>query len=1301
MVPTMKSQSVDSARTPSGRKGAVSSLGIPPDWNITSTRADPYNSIQQLPSWHQSPTAVGSVPSFSSHQFGATAIPTFDSAAAAASSMSANSHSNLVTGTLIFPSHFSDPPATQSDIQDNPSHLFKHPRRSNTSHISAQEIAARFHNGSGRRSNPASAHDSISHTPAGSDSPMHRTHAAAAATASLLPCSRSRSRNTSPSIRADGAFHFPPYPTHSNTIDHAVRISSSRTQWMKALLALIMILALGGAAFYMGRYRIGGEEFTSLLQSSSLHIPVNTNKQQQARIDNAIPTAADRLISAKQHEQQMQQQSAVNLLRKPSTATISSVPPVSDPYLKDRSVETRHSIPIPTNMPTVAPAPFSPASSDDFRIVVRILSSGWRFHRELDRLINSLKQASYIHPSDGTVELGTQPLSTMRVDVEISVDLPRELMLPHIPSRVSGATDGEISIATAKLHKLITSQSYQDAKFEHDLTLLRARAFANDAASWPWGSISVRTIEPAEAREQAGLFNLFFAWDPATLAPISVTRQASVSPFLSHNTWLLHLSDTHVLSPWWARAVYLMSRSHWGGVSGGSNPVSGKGVLDSTALFGIILEPPEITFGATKGKTGKEEKFDASLRGESQVEAALKSIQTSSSINPTLAPALFYAQSLSPSRSGVLGGLLISSLMFMQLRGWAESPPLALIGPAPSGAKIQMADGNRNHPNAPTLSVYTPLLSGQPIGANPVCVPGLASNVWVNANTTTSLSDDIDLHRQRVYGRWFLLGLLHRYMYEHGLYALHWYPPPGSGLALLSSSTFQLPRNLLMQHEHAHPIGSKAEAQHAATVALDAEEAQAQRDALPLPKLKRELLPPESTIWQGGRLSPIPFVFDFAFNAHDVPVDGLPQPPNPLLSSEKICPASLKSGAQPVKDAPSLPFEESMPPPEELAKMENLVAARRDEVAAKVRERVKLNQTPTPVRMEDIENVLDEEELQLLSPFPPSVPSGVAVDPLPRVIVGGVNLTSLPSEELVRTALATAKAHSIHIPICVYESGSVANQDADGFPLLDFSKGPFLTDPSLLYSNTSNDFKTCFDAYENDLHLAIHRVNPSASITANIRHERIKQEYLSLMRLIREEYQKKELIEQLTRQLELIENEAQDKRDAELLKKYQNRLKKDSDFKNKLSKAGQLMINVQKANETLAGLSKKQILVLKESIKLSSANKLHDADELKSAKTKEEKKSIEQSIKQRDSAEQLKLDEIDESKEMAEKVLSDVLSKAEKEKIILIENLEKKRLTGKGEIDSVDEYQQFLSILEQKKIKRKRIPLKFGRRRRR
>jgi hypothetical protein len=935
------------------------------------------------------------------------------------------------------------------------------------------------------------------------------------------------------------------------------------------------------------------------------------------------------------------------------------------------------------------------------RFVVRILSSGGSKHRELERLLQSLRDADYSLPADSTLAAfrndadGAQPhlqqQHTMRVDVEIVVDVPPAMRLPPVPGPDSGATAAEIAWAGERLRAVITSERFQEAKFEHDLTLALAQQFeaqsrggdddpdsSGGGQAWPpsargGGRVSVRAIEQTRAREHGGVFNMFFAYDAPTAFGLGLSVQAQ-------NTFVVTLRDSHVLSTQWAQALRSMIVSHWNsGAGSGGNSAT----LDAQSLLGVLLEPAELVLGVSK----RGQPFRADVSPESLVFPVL-----SEEINPAIAPALFYAQSV-VGHSGSVGGFVLRASDYAELKNWVVAQ--GLLQPDSQNAR------SSDEPGAPLLQVYS---RASLATLSDPCVPLLASNRWLRPNMSAlahlhQLDQDEALHRYRAGNDWFVLGLVQRFMYEKNVYMLNWLPPSNSGMALVSSSLYELPH----AHAHDHHAGHSDadEEQHAVEeLAATAEE----RAAVPLPPLKRELLPTSSTLWRGARVTAVPALFDFAYNHKPLPArGGVAKPLENVMSAAEVCEA-----ANAVKGVPVRPPRER-PSAAESARLQKQLQSIREKNRAAAQE---AGLAPL-IKHEHHE---EEEDEDALGDEAASSAQQVQLDGAGgENSAAGLNLTHLSSEALVRAALRTAASHRTNIALCTYVSSSPGFLDSAGFPLLDWSRGPWITDPELLYSNTSEQVQACFDEYEADLQLALHRVpeaDPSAE-KARSRHRLARRQLAAIVKSITAELQKKELMEQLKRQLIAIEDEAQERRDRALVQKYLARQKAERAARKAAGKLTDADGEADPAKESAEKL-KQEARKKAQAEREAKAKKLQDEEEARAkaeaagklapgvnpnAPTKPltaaEKKAAAVAAKAAALAEQLRQDELDEAREAAELASKRAEEEAEQARLGREQLLADKRRTGEGEIESEEEYQRLLEAIKQRKMG-KREPLNLG-----
>jgi hypothetical protein len=364
------------------------------------------------------------------------------------------------------------------------------------------------------------------------------------------------------------------------------------------------------------------------------------------------------------------------------------------------------------------------------------------------------------------------------------------------------------------------------------------------------------------------------------------------------------------------------------------------------------------------------------------------------------------------------------------------------------------------------------------------CVPGLVSDAWVVGDLLNPDESSLEAERiNRMYNPWFLLGLLNRFVYERHLFLANIFVP--SGRSFVSSSAFSIP------HVHLESNDTK-------TKKDVVDQSSNHPDLLVLPPLKRELVTVDDT--SAVNMKFIPQYFDFTFT-----------PISNLTLFRSIPVLDLQSSCTPVLGGPLVPPQKTAP--QELLDRIRMEMQKRHELT--VEKGLLVDSTPDPS----------------LAALPPTDQK--------------FNDTLLDEEGLLLLANRTMESWKPNITLCSYESGSKANTDSQGFPVLDFAAGTnFLTDPELLFENTT-DFQTkCWEDYEADWQMAILKpeLNEAQIAAQKQAHARTKEALEGSIRSILAEVARRELFDRLSVQLALATDLAQEKRDAELVAQWEARM---------------------------------------------------------------------------------------------------------------------------------------------------------------
>jgi len=219
----------------------------------------------------------------------------------------------------------------------------------------------------------------------------------------------------------------------------------------------------------------------------------------------------------------------------------------------------------------------------------------------------------------------------------------------------------------------------------------------------------------------------------------------------------------------------------------------------------------------------------------------------------------------------------------------------------------------------------------------------------------------------------------------------------------------------------------------------------------------------------------------------------------------------------------------------------------------------------------------------------------------------------------------------------------------------------------------------------------------------------------AIVKSITAELQKKELMEQLKRQLIAIEDEAQERRDRALVQKYLARQKAERAAR---KAAGKLTdADAEAGPKEQAEKLKQEARKKAQAEREAKAKKLQDEEEARAKAeaagklapgvnpnasktpskplTAAEKKAAAEAAKAAALAEQLRQDELDEAREAAELASKRAEEEAEQARLGREQLLADKRRTGEGEIESEEEYQRLLEAIKQRKMG-KREPLNLG-----
>lgn len=676
-----------------------------------------------------------------------------------------------------------------------------------------------------------------------------------------------------------------------------------------------------------------------------------------------------------------------------------------------------------------------------------------------------------------------------RLDVEILVDRPAGLTLPRAPAPLPPhATDGEIAahaVATERATRAPHEPAYLALKYENELTQIVARAFA-----WSHGQLRVRVVQPSEAPMQSGPLNMLLEWSPSVGADAAAEEADAAA-----DEWALHLRDTSVVSPLYFQAIKRIIRGHFSPSAESVTGATSAGVrLHADALLGAVLEPPETVLGVAEGK-----QFDATLSPEKLVRAALlkEFLAAYSAEKPGApTPAFFYTQSLSGFGGG-LGGLLLRGRRFAEFKQWLVG--LDFIRPLHAGTATESHGQNRG---VPVPLVYsrgntTAIAEGHPAAWLDPCVPGLAVNHWVGARAAQAASLARRgrawverAHRERMANPWLPLLLLQRFAYERGLYALQWLPPASTSttghLALVSSSAYAIPHeHLKIGHAHAHtnPQGSAGKEHPEQTQGLGPDHEHEVH--VPLPPLRRRLVQTDDALWGESRAS----TSGTDKVGPDIAVA-------PLLFDISFQAQPLRAGppASPVPMREACDVETKGAPPQppsfapsasELAALQSSLQAQRQKAetaaeARRAREAALLDPHGDAIPTPE-EAEIDQELLAM-----ERAELGLDVDG------GGGNGAPAKSPryassaELVRAAIQAAESHStLNLTLTAYESGAAGFVDpSTGFPLLCVGGGERLRDAASLFENTTEFEQARWDEYEVDYQQAWTRAGASAGLLA-------------------------------------------------------------------------------------------------------------------------------------------------------------------------------------------------------------------------
>lgn len=625
--------------------------------------------------------------------------------------------------------------------------------------------------------------------------------------------------------------HYPASGSPTHIVIHAGTAGQTR---MFMLVALALIAA---TAFYFGSMSMGAEHGKSIggavgagmippLSSAVQHIHVEALPGNALGAGNSAP-----------------------LLRVASIASDENWSPRPPPPRERSGASADFEPRAQTNVATAAISAAAAAaaaldpSAQQFRFLVRVLSSGARFHLEFERLLQSLQSAQYVPGHD-------------QLDLEIVIDYPSGLRAPSLDEH-----GGDVESHREAVAAFLASPQYKQLKYEYELTLIIARK-----VSWDHGSLRVRVIDESEAPALGGIFNLATSWIPSVSAGVAGAPEE----------WCILLRDSNVLAPLWFQAVKRMVASHFpaSGIAGEGATSAAEARLNPEALWGLSLEPSSIVLGVSPDS----DRFDPQR-------SVMQALQPFLPSTVSTEPQLFYSQALLLGHlSAPLGGLVLRGSKFAQFTRWLGS---GLMGPL-LRKDVNNTPASEDY-GAPVLRTYARPDFG---GIDP-CVPGLASNAWLSArmldfrnamvgvpglaNERREARQMEALHLKRMHDEWFLVNLLARFMYERQWFLIGW---ADQGAALVSSAAF------VLSHTHQVSSSSTHDPPHLnddGTLDESAESTEFQPDQLfSLPPLAHPLLPGSSPLWSASAASKplrvIPSLFDFAMRATPIKPGGAATP---------------------------------------------------------------------------------------------------------------------------------------------------------------------------------------------------------------------------------------------------------------------------------------------------------------------------------------------------------------------------------------------------------------------------------------
>lgn len=797
------------------------------------------------------------------------------------------------------------------------------------------------------------------------------------------------------------------------------------------------------------------------------------------------------------------------------------------------------------------------------RVTLRIITAGTSGHAELDRLLKSIQSARY----DIGIDL---------IDIEFWIDWPKNLTGHHTN------LDDENGPTFQEHHN---DPYYLEAKYEYDLTMLLVRNF-----QWIHGSIRIHTVEPTTPH-MSGIFHAFTSWRPS-IPKHDTTATNSNNGVADEQEFALYLLDSNVVGPMYFQVLkhllkrYGMKTSNTNMNDGVTDGIEPNANPENIAIFGFLLEPAMSLVGSSSSNSWEEVTL-ASIIGSSNAAAA-----------PSTHSILFGQLSHTPSG---IGGMVVGSRAFLSFTSWLSTHH-HVHRDTHGGGRISSEFGS---PTAMVLDRTKMERVCVPNFISNLWVPEIQRETPDEVTTLELIQQRESWLKERSLRSHFLLQLLQRFIWEHGFIfgipifqhtfmGVDVHNTSSVGPTLISSSSFRTKhshRDHLRQHEdggyiHTHDHEDHQHVEHEihpghAEQQPHQHSLEGHEEVIPLSPLNNILVQDVDLSYFSRHLTPITSVFDFHgrfVSSRDVVRGVLLQggglDPDSVSSSHVEESCQLLPGTpqitQPEFDRP-LEYESHVT----LSNLDELHSSssdkdgddtNRDDVEENdenlsleerfQKQKLKKNDENGDMNL-SLEQQFTTGKVQIEPSTTPSntkastpstsKPSSTSASassttkspsssPLEsnKLVdesaagVPSLNLTGLSQSELISIALKTAESHVVDLPV-----SPLLNRPDDRLDL------------NLLHDNLTTIEQRRWEDYEADFQFSLQQISSDSHAVeeAMSHHAGMRVSHEDYLTRIREELEKKKLVQHLRTQLEEIDLKERDSEVDKKIELYRKRQK--------------------------------------------------------------------------------------------------------------------------------------------------------------